>query len=109
MNRQRTSPTADAWAVILERGYSESFIAKVAKLKELDAGWNPAFQRWLSADSDIGIVASPMRKGLVNVRTAFIADREDLPEAIQQINDYLADCVGSGKRISWAQGRHACH
>jgi hypothetical protein len=96
-------PSADAWAVIIERGYSEAWIAKIENLEELKF-WNPALQRWLASDSDLGIVTAPMRKGEINVRTAYIATREDLAEAIQQITNYLASYIGNGKRIAWAQG-----
>jgi hypothetical protein len=47
-----------------------------------------------------------MRGGEVNVRTAYIPSREELPEAISQITSYFADYIGSGKCISWAQGWH---
>lgn len=100
-----TKLSTDAWAVILERGYSETFITKIGKLPELDF-WKPALQRWLASDSDLGIVTAPMRRGEINVRTAFIPGREDLAEAIRQITAYLSEYIGAGKRISWAQGGH---
>ncbi len=96
---------ADAWAVIIERGYSEAWIAKIEKLEELKF-WRPALQRWLASDTELGIVTAPMRKGEINVRTANIPTRENLPDAIQHITEYLAAYIGSGKRITWAQGGH---
>jgi hypothetical protein len=103
MKKQRPEPKAAAWAVILERGHSEAFIAKVEKLEALKA-WRSPFRKWLASDSDFAVVAMPMRAGPVNIRTAYIGQRDDLPEAINQITDYLADHIGGGKRIAWAQG-----
>jgi hypothetical protein len=103
MRKHRPKPQAAAWAVILERGCSESWIAKVDKLEALKA-WRSPCRKWLASDSDFGIVAAPMREGSVNMRTAYIGQLEDLPEAIIQISAYLSECVGSGKRISFAQG-----
>jgi hypothetical protein len=101
--KKRKHPHADAWAVVIERGYSESFIATIEKLEPLKF-WRPALGNWLASDSSLGIITAPMREGEVNVRTAYIPSREELPEAISQITSYFADYIGSGKRISWAQG-----
>lgn len=101
-NKQQ-KPSADAWAVIVERGYSESWIARIENLEDLKF-WSPALQRWLTSDSDLGIVTAPIREGEINVRTAYIATREGLAEAIAHMTDYLAQYLGSGKRIAWAQG-----
>jgi hypothetical protein len=103
MKKQRPEPKAAAWAVILERGHSKAFIAKVEKLEALKA-WRSPCRKWLASDSDFAIVAMPMRDGLVNIRTAYIGRREDLPEAIKQITYYLADYIGGGKRVAWALG-----
>jgi hypothetical protein len=100
--RQHRSPSADAWAVILECGHSESWIAKVGELESLKA-FRPALRKWLTSNSQFGIVTMPMRKGEVNIRTAYIPNREELPEAIMQITSYFADYIGSGKRIAWPQ------
>ena len=40
----------------------------------------------------------------MNIRTAYISHREDLPDAINQIVGYLSECIGGGKHISFAQG-----
>ena len=101
--KQHRPPSADAWAVILERGNSESWIDKVEELESLKAV-RPAVRKWLASDSEYGIVTVPIRKGVVNIRTAYIPSREELPEAITQINSYFAEYVGGGKRITWAQG-----
>ena len=74
MKKRQPSPSPDAWAVILERGYSEPFIAKIEKLEVLKF-WNPSLNRWLASDSDLGIITAPQRKGFINVRTAYIATR----------------------------------
>jgi len=98
-------PSPDAWAVILERGHSESFIAKVEKIESLKH-LCPALRRWLASNSDIGIITTPILHGVVNVRTAMIPSRDELAEGIRQITSYFADYVGSGKRLVWAQGGH---
>lgn len=101
--QQPKKKAAAAWAIILERGYSEAYIEKIGKVGSLKA-LIPHFQKWLASDSPFGIVAVPMRQGEVNVRTAHIAQREDLPEAIRQIAEYLSGIVGVGKRLSFGQG-----
>jgi len=102
MKKPRTTPAA-AWAVVLERGYSDSFIAKVEKLESLKA-WRSPIRRWVASDATFAIVAMPIREGSTNIRTAYIEDRDDLPEALLSIRDFLSQCVGGGKRISFAQG-----
>jgi hypothetical protein len=95
--------STNAWAIILERGYSESFVEKIEKVKALEAFRSPC-RKWLDSDSDFAIVAAPMQQGSVIIRTAYIGQREDLPDAINQISAYLSECIGGGKRISFAQG-----
>jgi hypothetical protein len=70
--KHHRSPSADARAVILERGHSESWIAKVGKLESLKA-FRPAVSKWLASDSEFGIVTAPMH----------IPNREEIPEAIR--------------------------
>lgn len=103
MKKRNSAPSAAAWAVIVERGYSEPFIAKIANLETLKA-WHSPLSKWAASDAALGIVAAPMRKGAINIRTAYLESRADLPDALLQIRDYLSECVGSGKRISFAQG-----
>ena len=94
---------ADAWAVILERGCSESFIAQAEKLDELKP-LRPALRKWLDSDSGFAIVALPIQKGDVQIRTAYLDRREDLPKGIEAITGYLSARIGDGKQIAWAQG-----
>lgn len=53
--------SANAWATTLERGYSESFVAKIEKVEALEA-WRSPCRKWLASDSDFAIVAAPMQK-----------------------------------------------
>lgn len=92
MEKQRSLPAG--WAVILERGFSESFIAKIGKIEALEF-WIPALQKWLASDAEFGIITTPMREGQVNVRTAYLASRDDLPQGIRQITEYFANYLGA--------------
>jgi hypothetical protein len=96
--------TVEAIVVILERGYSDELVAdQIGRDSEC---WGPRFERWRSSDADFGIVIAirPGDNGIARFRSALIEHREQLPAAVSQAAEYLAEAFGGGKRIAWLQG-----